>query len=163
MYKLEAKDHETSQLTDSIEDILAQTKLLSMATVRDSEPWINTASFAYDDDLKLYIITYPKATHSQNILINNKVAVTIFNSQQEGKLKQGLQLVGTCKQLIGNDAHHGTELWGKRIIGEAGFDKFMTDFQNWTVKLYEITIDWVKIFDEQRNGREVWVEAKVSR
>ena len=165
-YKLKSKDHESGRLVESVEGILGQTKLLAMATVDSAStpsPWINTAAFASDDQLHLYIVTYPTSKHSQNLETNSRVAVAVYDSQQTDKLKQGLQLVGQCQRLTGTEADVGLKAWGERVDGPDRLTKLIADFPSWSTKVYAISVNWVKIFDEKRFGEETWVECEVIR
>jgi uncharacterized protein YhbP (UPF0306 family) len=164
MYKLITSGQDPVRLKESVDDILGQTKLLSMATSsKDAEPWINTVCFAYDDALTIYIVTYPDSKHMKNLESNNQIALNIFNSQQDGKNKQGLQLAGMFSPVSESGQEQALRTWGKRILGDNKVDKFIEDFKTWSVKPYKIVIDYVKIFDEVRFGKETWVTCSVER
>ena len=164
MYRLNAKGEEPAKLKQSVEEILAQTKLLSMATAsKHAEPWINTAYFGYDDSLTLYIITYPDSKHIKNLDENNQIALNIFDSRQDGAKKQGLQLAGMYSAVSTAEQDHALRVWGARVMGEDKVEQFIKDFEAWTTRPYKITVDYVKIFDEVRFGEESWVTCLVER
>ena len=152
------------KLQESIEEILSQTKLLSMATAsKNSEPWINTAYFGYDDELKLYIITYTESKHIKNLDENNQIAINIVDTSQDGNLKQGLQLAGMCSRVKPNEEEYALRIWAKRIMGADKAEQFLNDFKTWETKPYKIVIDYAKVFDEKRFGAETWVTCTVER
>lgn len=165
MYKLSAPNYDSSKLKESVEDILGQTKLLSMATasLKASEPWINSAYFAYDEDLKLYIVTYPDSKHMKNLDENNQISLVIFDTNQDGQLKQGLQLAGMCRRVEKSEQDTAIKVWGSRIMGRDQVEGLLVDYKTWESKPYIIKIDYVKIFDEKRFGSETWVECSVER
>ena len=82
------------QLKQATLAYLDTNRLMSIATVRDGNPWAVTVFFAYDTDLNLYFFSRPDTVHAVNIEDNNKVAVTIHqNWGTPGKVK-GIQLLG---------------------------------------------------------------------
>jgi len=83
MIKFKHKKHSDKKLNESIIDILENNKLLSLSTVTpNGKAHINTAYFAFDKKLNLYIITDPKSNHCKNLQKNNSVAASIFKSSQ---------------------------------------------------------------------------------
>ena len=167
MYKIVNAQQSDNKIRKSIEDILGKTKLLSMATVSsDQKPWINTAYFSYNDDLELYILTPPSSIHGQNLEGNNYVAVAVYESEQDpGPGKQGLQLFGICERISALELPKALTSWWKRIIGN-GVKKFIDEYTIGKVyqsRMYKITINRVKIFDEKMFGEETWVECDIKR
>ena len=164
MYTITSPNQDSAFLKESVLDILGQTKLLSMATASsNSEPWINTAYFSYDDTLTLFIITYPNSKHIKNLNENNQLAINIFDTGQNGDKKQGLQLAGMCSIVPNNQIEHALNIWGSRILGQDKLDQLLIDSKSWESKPYKIVIDYIKIFDEKRFGIETWIECLVER
>lgn len=169
MIKLKSEKPE-EQIRKSMNGIFEQTKLLSMATIREVDgeikSWINNAFFAYTDDLKLYVLTGPESVHGKNLQQNQSVAVTVIDTtQQPGGKRQGMQLVGKGWRITDeNEESAALKKWFDRMMGGADFEgfekKYRTIFES---KMHVLVIDYVKIFDEKTFGEEVWIEAKVLR
>jgi uncharacterized protein YhbP (UPF0306 family) len=92
-------NHSANDINQSLNEILAANKLLSMATVTpQNNSWINTAYYAYDNFLNIYIVTYPSAQHSKNAEYNSTCAISIFDSHHESGPKRGVQLFGAIEK-----------------------------------------------------------------
>lgn len=141
-----------------------------MATVKESPEgstsWINNAFFCHTDDLKLYILTDPGSAHGNNLQKNPSVAVTILDTTQiPGNKRQGLQLIGTGKQIQDrNEELSALKRWNDRMRGRHGYENlekmYLNEFES---RMHEFVIDYIKIFDEKTFGDEVWVEVEVAR
>lgn len=141
-------------------EILETTKLLSMATIKENTSWINTAYFAYADNLNLYILTPPESQHGKNLELNSSVAVTIFDSHQDPAAnKRGLQIFGTAKKASGKELLEGIVAYGKRFASFAASIKNADDYIKAArrSKVYVIQVKTIKIFDETTFGEEKWV------
>ena len=163
-FKFKHAKYSDKKLNESLFNILKNNKLLSLSTVTHSgKAHINTAYYAYDDKLRLYIVTDPKSKHSKNLEKNNSVAVTIFNS----KLRfwtddvQGLQLFGKCYKTPLNQLSEGTKAFVKRFPLFKESVKVPKDFESSEVKLYTIEIKRIQMFDEKIFGEEKVVNLKI--
>jgi uncharacterized protein YhbP (UPF0306 family) len=161
------KDHDDNALNESISVILNAAKLLSMATVRsEGVAHINTAYFAFDDALRLFIITDPESVHGRNLVSNHSVAVTVFDSQQEFWTPlRGLQLFGTCQQTPLMGLPHALNCFLGRFPVFSELVRNPADFATKavTVKLHTITVERLKLFDEPTFGEEVYIDLNIPR
>lgn len=164
-FVFEHKDHLDSALNESISGILNATKLLSMATVRmDGTAHINNAYFAFDEALRLFIITDPQSVHGRNLATNHSVAVTVSDSNQEFWTPlRGLQLCGTCQQTSLLGLPHALTcflgrfpVFGELVRGPADFAAKALD-----VRLHTITVERLKLFDEPAFGEEVYIDLEI--
>ncbi len=97
---LDEVDWSRKEVKESIREIISENQLLSMATAKGEEPHINTAFYAFDDELNLYILTPPDTRHGENLGENNSVAVDVHDSHQEWTDdKQGLQVFGEAEKV----------------------------------------------------------------
>jgi len=89
-----------------------------MATVtREGHVHINTVYFCYSAEFELFFLSHPGATHCRNISHNPSMAMVIFSSvQQWGGPDKGIQLFGTCSQVMGSHVAKAEELYGKRVF-----------------------------------------------
>lgn len=82
--------------------ILSQTYLMSLATVRDNNPWVADVVFVHDDIFNIYWISRTDTKHSMNIAICSQVAATITQSTDQGEDNVGLQIAGNAFQCKGS-------------------------------------------------------------
>lgn len=160
--KFENSDYSKDIINQSISDILNENYLMNMATVKsENEPWICSVFFAFDEEAKLYCLTYPSSEHINNINKNSKVAISITNSTQDPDgSKRGLQLSGSCR-LVEDELEMQTaiDLYTERF---PWFRKYITkpkDFERSSLdsRFYILEIKEIKIFDEVMFGEETWV------
>ena len=156
-------EYKNKLLNESLFDIIKSNKLLSMATITNGNvAHINTAYYAFDNKMTLYIITDPKSQHSINVKENKSVAASIFNSHLtfwEDDM-QGVQLFGKCYKTQLMQLPKGTSCFIKRF---PVFKELVTKPEDFVkkaviVKLYTIEVSRIKLFDEKRFGEEIFIE-----
>lgn len=155
------------QINRSLSEILETSTLFSVASIKDGkESWINTAYFAYNDQLEFYFLTPTTAQHSKNVKENGSVAVSIFDSHQAvtGK-KRGLQIFGTCHRATGKEIKEGIQVYGKRFSGFGERIHTPDDFEKFRMesRIYVVVPNVIKIFDEVVCGEEKWVIVNTSQ
>jgi uncharacterized protein YhbP (UPF0306 family) len=152
--------YECEKLSKSFIDILRSTSLCSMATIAEANSHINIAYFCYDEEFTFYFLTSPVAQHSQNLMKNNSMAITIFDTDQpwgERPLK-GIQLFGTCS--IALDQTKARNYYSKR------FGEFKKWFKSLSLKeqndfksvFYCFLPNKIKLFDENAFGEDNIIE-----
>jgi uncharacterized protein YhbP (UPF0306 family) len=155
-------------INKSISEILNANTLLSMANIRktdgETESWICTAFYAFNNALDLYILTPPDTQHIQNLEYSKSVAVAIYDSHQEPtKHKRGLQVFGHCERAEGLKLVDGYRLYASRFVWLPDFIKRPEDFAKGIIqsKLFVICPQEIKIFHEPIFGEEIWVTVSV--
>lgn len=132
-------------------DFLAKYKLMSVATYGEF-PWIASVYYTFDNDVNLYFLSSPTTLHCKQIEKNNKVAVSVADSDQDiGALKRGLQISGIAARI--SDAKkliHALRIW-KQSLGVK--DPELT-YENMIKKvihgrMYKITPKKIKLFDQK--------------
>lgn len=78
------------------EEYYAANKHMQLATSADSQPWICTVYYAYDDELNIFWTSGRSRQHSLEIKNNPRVAITIVRDTER---KQALQIVGTAQEV----------------------------------------------------------------
>jgi uncharacterized protein YhbP (UPF0306 family) len=78
---------------------LAAHNTATLATERDGQPWANAIFYA-NDQFVLYFVSDPKTRHADHLQRNARVAATIQDDQREWRAIQGIQLEGTCEEII---------------------------------------------------------------
>lgn len=71
---------------------------LTLATVGPDGPWA-AALFYANDAFDLYWLSDPHTRHSQNLVHNPRVAVTIQEDYRDWRVIQGLQMEGTAAEV----------------------------------------------------------------
>ena len=166
MLKFNHPNYKNNKLNESLFEILKNNTLLSLSTVTpNGNAYINTAFYAFDNKLRIYIITDPKSNHSKNLVKNQSIAISIFDSHFEfwkDKLK-GVQLFGKGYKTPILQMHSATYCFIKRFPLFKELVKNPKDFMKKTVKvsLYTLEIDRIKLFDETRFGEENFIELRL--
>lgn len=152
---------EKSRVNQSIEDILEQNELCSIATVDRDRAHIATCFFSHEED-QIFILTEPDTEHCQHLRKNSSIAVSVYDSRQNwDQKKQGLQLFGKARQAEGEERERAFHSYSSRFPDLEEFAETVDQVANLDSHFYVIDIDRVKVFDEKRFGRETWIEAEV--
>ncbi|MFB6208954.1 MAG: pyridoxamine 5'-phosphate oxidase family protein [Candidatus Nanohaloarchaea archaeon] len=158
---LEKENYEIDKVRKSIKDIISSNKLLSMSTVADDIPHINTCFYAFDEEMNLYILTPPETEHGKKLEQNDSVAVDIHDSNQEWTdEKQGLQIFGRCRKA--DDREKGLEIYSGRFPTLEEFASGVEELEDLNSDFYIIDPERIKVFDEPRFGKETWIEVELS-
>jgi uncharacterized protein YhbP (UPF0306 family) len=157
---LDEGDWSREEVEESIREIISENQILSMATAKGEEPHINTAFYAFDDELSLYILTPPDTIHGENLEENNSVAVDIHDSHQEWTDdKEGLQIFGETEQV--ENASKALELYKGRYPELGEFAANTEELEELDSEFYIIKPERIKVFDEPRFGTETWINVKI--
>ena len=109
------KKHPTDQeIQDRVLDFLENTRVLTLATCADNQPWSATLAFAFDKELNLYCITNGLSRHIQEIIKNPAVSVSMYEHQSPSYnplTVKGLQLEGRAKILSGAEVLLGLKVF----------------------------------------------------
>jgi len=152
--------HSDAALNESIQSILEANELMGMATVRGSEAYVNTAYFAFNDQLDIFLLCEPTTQHSQNLIGNASMAATIFDSHQPWTAdKRGLQLFGKCQMATGVVLGEAVGRYLKRFVGLKQWVSSPDDILRGAInsKFYVMRVNSLKLFDEPRFGKEQFI------
>jgi uncharacterized protein YhbP (UPF0306 family) len=146
------------RLATIAQSLLDASTLCAIASVaRGTNAYVNTAYFAWSDDLDVVWVSHPDAQHSRNVDGNGSAAVAVFDSAQTwGKPDRGIQLFGAARQATGRGQAAAEALYARRFP-----DYRPTDFSAY--RLYVFRPRRVKLFDERALGAGVFVTAKLER
>ncbi len=148
---------ELSRLSPSILQILQMNKLCTLATIdSDGSPYVNTAYYAWDSELNIYMLTPPSTHHSLNVADNAAVAICIFDSTQRwAERHRGLQLIGKCQQARGAEEDKAFSVYSKRHVELLGIvqtpERLRIKLES---RFYIAELDWIKVIDELTYGPE---------
>jgi uncharacterized protein YhbP (UPF0306 family) len=145
-----------ARLQTLVAELLEASKLCAIATVDGSRAHVNTAYFAWSDDLGIVWISDPGAAHSKNLRRNKSAAVAVYDSRQVwGKPDRGLQLFGSARELRGRASERARSVYGRRFRGYTGEDLAL-------YRCYELRPRRAKLFDERQLGAGVFVTARIA-
>jgi uncharacterized protein YhbP (UPF0306 family) len=159
-------EYSDKALNSSISDILNVNTLCSIATIKSSESYINTAYYCFNKHLDFYFISDPITQHVKNIEENPSVAVSIYESNQSwDNNKKGLQVFGTCEVATGNKLIEGTTLYLQRFAGLKQWIQHPDDFIKGIIntRLYLIKSNMLKLFDEDNFGEENFIVLNLNK
>lgn len=159
--ELATGDWTEAEVEESIRDIIHSNRLLSMATVGDSEPHINTAFYCLDEELNIYILTPPDTIHGENLEEKDSVAVDIHDSHQKwADKKQGVQIFGAARKADEKDK--ALKLYSERFSEMENVASNVKELKELDSIFYRIEPERIKVFDEPKFGTETWIKAKIS-
>lgn len=163
---IESSGPSEEQVKESVFRILEGNVLCSIATVTpEGRPHINTAYFSYSDSLELYFLSHPGSLHCRNLSSNSSMAMTVFSSaQQWTEPGQGVQLFGTCEQIVGSSVEEAERSYARRFQAYTSWKAILKheDLAR-QYRFYRFGVTAVKILDEKNLGDAVFVRAAVVR
>ncbi|MDD3181381.1 MAG: pyridoxamine 5'-phosphate oxidase family protein [Alphaproteobacteria bacterium] len=141
-----------------VSDILKANTLMSVATIKDGQAYINTAYFCFNEHLDIFFLSHPESQHSLNIGENESVAISVYDSHQEwDQHKKGLQLFATCAPAHGLTILEGGKLYMQRFSGLKKWITNIDDLMKNVIesKLYVAKVNSFKVFDEDVLGEGI--------
>ena len=161
-----ARNFNHSQVFRSLFTIMDSTELCSLSTVTPRGTAHSAhVYFAYSSSLELYFLTDPNSVHCTNLRTKPSMAVSIYDSTQQwgkGSGDKGVALYGRCRMTRGIETRAAEEAYGGRFREYAawrvgpGYDEMA---EKW--RFYKFTSSRIKVFDEPRFGRAVFITASV--
>ena len=158
--------NEEKKIIRSIQRILEKNTLLTLATIQDMRPYVNTAYYVMDEAWNMYIWTGKKSRHCKNMRKNAHVAVNVFDSKQKwGSLLQGLQIFGKARVVNTTELVHAGIQYMKRFPRVVTIVESPKKFHAkvFGSVMYKIQIERIKVFDERTFGKEEWREVEIKR
>jgi uncharacterized protein YhbP (UPF0306 family) len=138
--------------------LLGDSALCAIATTSPRvSAYVNTAYFAWSDELDVYWLSEPGAEHSRNIRAHAATAIAVFDSAQSwGGADRGLQLFGSAAEVVDRPAREAERVYGERFPAYVP-----SDFLSY--RFYRFRPRRLKLFDERVFGVAVFVTARVGR
>lgn len=159
-------DRTDELLNQVVSDILSANTLMSVATIKDGQAYINTAYFCFNEDLDIFFLSHPQSQHSLNIGANETVAISVYDSHQEwDQPKKGLQLFATCAPAQGLTILEGGKLYMQRFSGLKKWITHIDDLMKNVIesKLYIAKVHALKVFDEDALGPDLFLSLAPQR
>ncbi len=116
-----------------ITDFIKKHHVITIATVKDNQPWCFNAFYAFDEDTQSFIITSHNDTrHIQEVLANPKIAGSVvLETEIVGKV-QGLQFSGEMVLCENDDEKQAKKVYIKRFPLTTITPKIL-----WRISIYE--------------------------
>jgi uncharacterized protein YhbP (UPF0306 family) len=148
----------SSRLAATARSLLEASTLCAIATVTPGgHAHVNTAYFAWSDELQLVWLSESNASHSRNIRVNGSAAVAVYDPKQRwGGRDRGLQLFGVARELEHSADDDAAQLYASRFPGYRREELSAYHF-------YAFQPRRLKLFDESELGAGVFVTARLSR
>lgn len=133
------------QISEPIKDYLYGADVMQLATVRDGQPWICSVYFVLHEH-NLYWLSLPSRRHSQEAVMNDKVAVAVAVKPDMPVI--GIQMEGAVSEV--DDAETVEAVMAKYVEKyDAGHD-FHDNFRSSTNQhhMYRFMPTGIVLFDE---------------
>ncbi len=143
-------DKDTELLHDAAE-LLAQCRTAGLATTdARGKPHAANIQYAHDDRLNLYFVSSPDAAHSQHILTNPKIALTVYHPDDaEPQNIRGLQIHAHAEPVTDTiERHEAMRLYKARYTFIAKNPILLAAVKRQT--LYRLTPTWLRLIDNRR-------------
>ena len=140
-----------TEFNQEIRAFLSTWRTMSLATV-DAQGHAHAANlqFVADDQLCLYYVSSLSSAHSEHIVIDPRVAATIYAHTDEHTQIHGLQLHGRCEQVVDvTQKQRIWELYVNRfdfITGNPMFESFLR-----SEEFFKVTPTWLRWIDNRRS------------
>ena len=121
-------------MSEKFDKFLKQKHLLSLAVMHENAPYACSCFYAYDENLKIFVIACDEdTTHIKAILANSSVSGTIaLDTKIIGKIK-GVQFLGNMKKANLNES----EIYFSKFPFAKAINPIL-----WTIE-----ISWIKFTD----------------
>jgi uncharacterized protein YhbP (UPF0306 family) len=131
--------------------LLEASTLCAISTVSPGDrAHVNTAYFAWTEELDVLWLSDPEAQHSRNLSRNPTAAIAVYDSTQTwGKPDRGIQLFGRAREA----APALEPVYAKRFPA----------YEPTGYRLYRFRPNRLKLFDERALGPGVFVTVRVGR
>jgi uncharacterized protein YhbP (UPF0306 family) len=148
----------SSRIVATARSLLEASTLCAIATMTpDGQAHINTAYFAWNDELQLVWLSEPHASHSRNLRANGSAAVAVYDAEQRwGGHDRGIQLFGAARELERSADDDAAQLYAARFPAYRRAELSAYHF-------YAFQPRHLKLFDESELGAGVFVTARLGR
>ena len=151
-----------------VTEIITKSYYLTTATCVNNRPWIAPTIFWIDNELNFYIVSHIGSRHVQDIQINSKVAISIYDSTQPEGTGKGVQFGGYGTVIANDELKSAIEwLWKQRLsMSELELTAFILDrIKVWSDNnrvVVKIRVDDEGMFLNKWDGKDYRVPVKIS-
>jgi uncharacterized protein YhbP (UPF0306 family) len=150
-------------------NIIKSNQYMSLATCHYNDTWIAPVSYVTDNDYNFYFVSHAKSKHVIHAMLNNNVAMSIFDSTQTQGEGNGIQIKGTAMQLPISKYKDVIPLFLKRmgivdniedLIQMKSKEYVMKDRVIFQIKPEEIYMQDVRYFQKHKVDRRIQIKLK---
>ena len=126
-------------------------------STKSGKPWTAPVLFVHDTSFNTYFLSAVDALHSENILENSNVSISIFDSHQKiGSYEGGVQAEGKAKPVEKNDIERVIKLYCKKVFPDSDVsptkryipENYLGDAE---FRFFEIKLDNIYVTGEERH------------
>ncbi len=135
-----------------VREYIEQVIHLSLATVKDTKPWVCEVHFSYDDELNLYFTSSKNSRHAQELLANPYVAGNIVTQHFKNQKVRCVEFEGIAEMLSSKDAE---EVAYKAYVARFGESEGLLNEirKDGDVHSFRITVSDFFLFDSYGESR----------
>ncbi|HKQ32359.1 MAG TPA: pyridoxamine 5'-phosphate oxidase family protein [Thermodesulfobacteriota bacterium] len=140
-------EYEERITRDRIACLLDGHNTMSLATSRDGEVYAASLFYA-SDGLTLYFLSNPDSSHSVNIALNSRAAVTISKDHSDWRAICGLQIKGKVFEVTESEEEAARKVFGKKypfLAGLLGNRELFRGARG--ISFYKVVPETVKLID----------------
>ncbi|QQR78146.1 MAG: pyridoxamine 5'-phosphate oxidase family protein [Candidatus Moraniibacteriota bacterium] len=93
-------------IENTIREYISDVLHMSLATCKDSKPWVCEVHFSFDNDLNFYFLSKPERRHSQEISFNPHVSGNIIHEHAIGESVRGVYFEGRAEFIPNISEEH---------------------------------------------------------
>lgn len=165
--KFEGTEIPSRTVAESVEAIVAQTTVLTLATGgEDGAPHANMAFFALGPVFDLFFVSEPSTRHGRNVAGRPRASAAIWLSPPEyGEHLQGMQLTGECAVARDDVAAAAFAAYSGRFPSFGRDPTLRESYLAGTAasSLYRFRVNSLTLVDEPRLGRRNYLNLDVVR
>lgn len=128
-------------------DIIKGNEYLTLATVNtNGTPWVSILAYSYDKNCHFYYASIPSSKHGMNLVDNDEIACSIFDSRQDWGKGVGLQIEGVSEIISKSSFEKVANVYFNRkypygVVGPETAKYFRSELKNKNgkYKFYKIT------------------------
>ena len=125
-------------------NIINSNQYMSLATCHYNDVWISPVSYVTDENYNFYFVSHARSKHVIQSILNNTVAISIFDSTQKEGEGNGVQIKGTSSQLP--KGKYGDVI--RLFIEKKRRDKSI-DFEDKSIDFEDKSIDETKLIEKK--------------
>jgi len=136
-----------TKLRQLIVDYMTEQKLMQLATIGQTGPWVCSVWQAFDEDLNIYFFSATNRQHSMEIEKDNRVAGALAKPHTVSDTPRAVQFSGTAQKLTDPaDIAKARSVYEGRIFDAETINKLMENNERPHV-FYKITPTKLVLFD----------------
>jgi len=140
-------EYEKRTIRETVAEFLDEHNTMSLATSRDGEVYAASLFYA-SDGLTLYFLSNPDSSHSVNIALNPRAAVTISKDHPDWRTVRGLQIKGRVFEVTESEEEAARKVFEEKYPFLAGLLGNLKLFRGARgISFYKVVPETVRLID----------------